>query len=257
MVNGKLQVVEYESLPIICFNCGKYGHVNEACPDKIGEPGHNNPTPPTPDQPHDSVTSAFGPWMVIEKRQRRPAKKPQSNAIDQSEVAAGGSRYNPLYEDSEIRIDDDNVTKHANDPAPSSPHYKQKGKKVVVTKQPKAVHIRKPITVSLNDFPIVSHPASKASSSRSGHLSRQESSLAKSHHSAIVLPETSEPVLRPDRLIQNPPSMRNNSHIMGDPPDSNKQLPSSSIVVMQRQNQPTSVAVDVPQSEAQYAAMID
>ncbi|KAK8993602.1 hypothetical protein V6N11_007829 [Hibiscus sabdariffa] len=30
--NGRIQVVEYESLPTIYFNCGKYGHVSETCP---------------------------------------------------------------------------------------------------------------------------------------------------------------------------------------------------------------------------------
>ncbi|KAA3472094.1 leucine-rich repeat receptor-like protein kinase PEPR2 [Gossypium australe] len=32
LVNGIKQRVEYEALPTICFNCGKYGHTKEICP---------------------------------------------------------------------------------------------------------------------------------------------------------------------------------------------------------------------------------
>ncbi|KAH9742594.1 hypothetical protein KPL70_002998 [Citrus sinensis] len=30
---GRVQKVEYENLPLICFCCGKFGHYQEACPD--------------------------------------------------------------------------------------------------------------------------------------------------------------------------------------------------------------------------------
>ncbi|KAK9006784.1 hypothetical protein V6N11_019117 [Hibiscus sabdariffa] len=32
IVNGKVQLIEYESLHVICFQCGKYGHAQEICP---------------------------------------------------------------------------------------------------------------------------------------------------------------------------------------------------------------------------------
>ncbi|KAH1106019.1 hypothetical protein J1N35_009787 [Gossypium stocksii] len=32
LVDGVIQRVEYEALPTVCFNCGKYGHVKELCP---------------------------------------------------------------------------------------------------------------------------------------------------------------------------------------------------------------------------------
>lgn len=34
LVNSVLQRVEYESLPTICYTCGKYGHTKEICPLK-------------------------------------------------------------------------------------------------------------------------------------------------------------------------------------------------------------------------------
>lgn len=33
-VDGEMIYVEYEGLPTICFHCGKYGHVQDSCPDK-------------------------------------------------------------------------------------------------------------------------------------------------------------------------------------------------------------------------------
>lgn len=32
LVNVAAQRVEYEALPIVCFTCGKYGHVKDMCP---------------------------------------------------------------------------------------------------------------------------------------------------------------------------------------------------------------------------------
>lgn len=32
-LDGKVQKVEYEGLPTICFGCGKYEHTHEACPN--------------------------------------------------------------------------------------------------------------------------------------------------------------------------------------------------------------------------------
>ncbi|MBA0788264.1 hypothetical protein Gotri_026714 [Gossypium trilobum] len=38
-VNGELQRVEYETLPTICFSCGKCGHLKEMCPSPVADGG--------------------------------------------------------------------------------------------------------------------------------------------------------------------------------------------------------------------------
>lgn len=38
MVNGVVQRVEYENLPMVCFSWGHYGHIKEICPKIVGIP---------------------------------------------------------------------------------------------------------------------------------------------------------------------------------------------------------------------------
>ncbi|KAK8578841.1 hypothetical protein V6N12_069185 [Hibiscus sabdariffa] len=102
LINGRLQVVEYESLPTICFECGKYDHVKDICPS-LSRAASSPPvaTPPAPIAPPS--TEAFGPWMLVERRQRRnihkaanhtspPVSSPRSAVVQ-------GSRFNPIFEE--------------------------------------------------------------------------------------------------------------------------------------------------------------
>lgn len=73
---GKIWKIQYEGLRMICFNCGKIGHLEEKCP--IHMSGHNSEVPPMheegmditpeispspqPDENHD-----FGAWMMVKK----------------------------------------------------------------------------------------------------------------------------------------------------------------------------------------------
>ncbi|MBA0721858.1 hypothetical protein Golax_009362, partial [Gossypium laxum] len=36
-MDERIQRVEFESLPIVCFDCGRYGHYREVCPHKAGQ----------------------------------------------------------------------------------------------------------------------------------------------------------------------------------------------------------------------------
>lgn len=78
MLDGKTQKVEYESLPNICFQCEKYDHNKESCPNHIEENGN----PGELDQ-HVNIfgkqmvnktsddnqsTPKLGPWMVVSRK---------------------------------------------------------------------------------------------------------------------------------------------------------------------------------------------
>ncbi|KAK8708029.1 hypothetical protein V6N13_059076 [Hibiscus sabdariffa] len=103
LINGRLQVVEYESLPTVCFECGKYGHVKDICPSTIR--AANSPPPTAPLAPTaPSVSEAFGPWMLVEHRQRRSSRKaPSHNDVSPvslpAPAIAHGSRFNPIFEE--------------------------------------------------------------------------------------------------------------------------------------------------------------
>ncbi|PPS11166.1 hypothetical protein GOBAR_AA09481 [Gossypium barbadense] len=40
LVNGTVQRVQYEALPLICFGCGRYGHIKALCPHFVDNLDH-------------------------------------------------------------------------------------------------------------------------------------------------------------------------------------------------------------------------
>ena len=81
--------VEYESLNLICFQCGRYGHRREECPWTIREKDsleENNQMAMEEDQAQNSnpekteqrteAIEEFGPWMLVRKTTK--SRTPQS-----------------------------------------------------------------------------------------------------------------------------------------------------------------------------------
>ncbi|KAL9450871.1 hypothetical protein AB3S75_012583 [Citrus x aurantiifolia] len=81
-LNGKIQRIEYEGLPTICFEYGKDGHTVDTCqrkkevsighgcdggPQLEGEATGVTVDPSTFDNPNNSL---FGPWMIVTKKGR-------------------------------------------------------------------------------------------------------------------------------------------------------------------------------------------
>ncbi|KAK8486076.1 hypothetical protein V6N11_050222 [Hibiscus sabdariffa] len=73
-INGEIQCVEYESLPMVCFKCGLYGHVSDLCSQvadsEVVDAAHACPKGPIKVVPEE----AYGPCMLVEQKQRRPPK---------------------------------------------------------------------------------------------------------------------------------------------------------------------------------------
>lgn len=97
LVDRAIQHVEYEALPTICFNCGKYGHVKDMCPMVETDP---NPTMASGKQSTvvdvsnesksngDSINSRskekepeFGPWMLVKNRHSKRGRRDFSAKI--------------------------------------------------------------------------------------------------------------------------------------------------------------------------------
>ncbi|KAA3488313.1 reverse transcriptase [Gossypium australe] len=77
LVNGMKQRVEYEALPAICYNCGKYGHTKELCPLLRTEasPGRIQTENISASAEKGGEGDTYGPWMVVNRKSRKNAQK--------------------------------------------------------------------------------------------------------------------------------------------------------------------------------------
>ncbi|KAK8560312.1 hypothetical protein V6N12_013111 [Hibiscus sabdariffa] len=178
-VNGRIRLVEYESLPTISFHCGKYGHVTDNCPDL-----QHNPATEAPSQSSapmsEPLTTMFGSWMPPTVKQSTVPKRrsqPKTATSKQSSIA--------------LRI------KYK--PSPFAQHSV-------------AFNVRKPLQLSLADLPILHRAGYKVGSSNHSSSSKDVYSLDKSRHSSVTLPENSDP------NIQLPVPSQQVSNLVVEPP---------------------------------------
>ncbi|GMJ09311.1 hypothetical protein HRI_004600300 [Hibiscus trionum] len=223
LINGNVQIVEYESLPTICFNCGKYGHLEIKCPDAkpVPESETNNEAPVDGDQ--RKKDDSFGPWMVVERKNRKPQGKQSEAQTKPTGMVFQGSRFNPIFE-SDIA---ESSSPHSHDStlldvpiqqarsAASLPRSKLKQKgKVPIASASRPLSLRKPPVISLSDFPVLARHTGKSNASR---LPPRPLDLSK--HTAIVVDENANPNI-PTSSVPSP-------HVpapvptkpTGDPPD--------------------------------------
>ena len=85
-LNGRVQKIEYEGLPVICFKCGRYGHNSGDCSENINDgqsggeeiSGKDNQRGDVlvvqeDGRSEDTHFEPFGPWIVASKRGRKLA----------------------------------------------------------------------------------------------------------------------------------------------------------------------------------------
>ncbi|KAL4385985.1 hypothetical protein GQ457_09G013820 [Hibiscus cannabinus] len=192
-INGRLQVVEYESLPTIFFECGKYGHVKDVCP-VVNNANAVDTTifvPPVIDTP-SMTNESFGSWMK--------------------------SRFNPIFEDetaeemadcpTTIAVESHSEPAAPGLPLPAATDTRGKGK-VPVSSNPvkhrSPTSVRKPLVVqrpydasSFKSGPSPSRRNSSLSNTRFTSFPRPPTRLNKSNHSAVVVSESDDPVILTD-----------------------------------------------------------
>ncbi|KAG8494050.1 hypothetical protein CXB51_011564 [Gossypium anomalum] len=103
-INGRIQRVEFEALPTVCFHCGKYGHLKTSCSSFLAEQsiqGEKEDVPVTADKDADpaTVTDAFGPWMVVQCKSRRTPVEKLNQHTSLAEGNRDGSRFMALISD--------------------------------------------------------------------------------------------------------------------------------------------------------------
>ncbi|XP_050222130.1 uncharacterized protein LOC126672222 [Mercurialis annua] len=118
-LDGKVQFVEYECMPIICFECGKFGHVKGGCLDVIiqNQADHakgdehvqdNNPMSAVPES--TTAKPNFGLWMMVNRR-GKPTNMQGKNKIyhagnSGAQENQNGSRFQILDNDNEGMLTD-------------------------------------------------------------------------------------------------------------------------------------------------------
>ncbi|CAI0551476.1 unnamed protein product [Linum tenue] len=88
-LDGAWQYLEYENLPMCCFECGKIGHTKETCPNlKPPSPqlsivvAGGSPAPETVTTPEEKP--GFGPWMIVTRKSRRGGSNTRKGNPDSS-----------------------------------------------------------------------------------------------------------------------------------------------------------------------------
>ncbi|CAL1362247.1 unnamed protein product [Linum trigynum] len=93
-LDGKWQMVEYENLPVVCFECGKIGHNATSCPMlcPVNTPSQlvitGGETPATPPTVADESNPGFGPWMLVTKKSRRNPRGALKKGKSESDFGA-------------------------------------------------------------------------------------------------------------------------------------------------------------------------
>ncbi|KAK8560631.1 hypothetical protein V6N13_003316 [Hibiscus sabdariffa] len=93
-------VVEYESLPTICFECGKYGNVRDICLLVLNSVSDLALPLSTQviDPPAQQFAKPFGPWMLVKRRGRKSIRKETKPPNDKFRVGIEGSRFNLIFD---------------------------------------------------------------------------------------------------------------------------------------------------------------
>ncbi|KAL4387430.1 hypothetical protein GQ457_09G007220 [Hibiscus cannabinus] len=203
-INGKIQCVEYEPLPMVCFKCGLYGHVSDLC-SRVADAEVVDATHACPKGPIKVVTEeAYGPWMLVERKQRRPPKNVRPSTPPSRSVPPHESRFNPIFIDEDVVTDYDCLRVSSDAPqlvrdlnnAPVPP--------AMINGAPSAS--TNPVPITANDAPPSKeyeyYPSSRiASSSRMPTERSSSATLNPAKHGAMVLSSNSAPII----IAKSPP----------------------------------------------------
>ncbi|XP_038997980.1 uncharacterized protein LOC120123033 [Hibiscus syriacus] len=146
LINGRLQIIEYESLPTVCFHCG-YSHHKYICPQLLAQKNVQPMTEVPPEQPLTSDKSAsdeaFGPWML---ENQSKSKVTEAESTISSSALPLNAESRPLTEPMSTPIDKNKLK----DKTPTNPK-----KTPTVPNDPKK-------QVHLGGKPVKLHAPSKA-----------------------------------------------------------------------------------------------
>ncbi|CAI0627580.1 unnamed protein product [Linum tenue] len=96
-LDDEWQRVEFENLPVVCFECGKIGHPTDSCP--LLQPTMSPATLPllggTSSETRPALTEenpGYGPWMLVSRKSRRNPRDQNKNGkqeLDNGKLESG------------------------------------------------------------------------------------------------------------------------------------------------------------------------
>ncbi|KAK8637197.1 hypothetical protein V6N13_064621 [Hibiscus sabdariffa] len=90
------RVVEYESLLVVCFNYGIYGHKSDICPRNRGDED-NTPPSVAQDKLKPENSESLGPWMLVDRKQCHQPRKPPNADVTTKNFLMQQSKYNLIF----------------------------------------------------------------------------------------------------------------------------------------------------------------
>ncbi|KAH1063670.1 hypothetical protein J1N35_028657 [Gossypium stocksii] len=99
-VDGRIQLVEYKSLPNICFPCGHFGHFKDSSssvPNRVTALGEMNQENSISDEDMKD-SDMFRPWMVVNRRNSRLGRKSAIGREERKVMGSMGSHFNILHD---------------------------------------------------------------------------------------------------------------------------------------------------------------
>ncbi|KAL1149450.1 hypothetical protein V6Z11_A10G191700 [Gossypium hirsutum] len=99
LINGNPQRIEHENLCMVCFKCGRYGHIKENYSSNTNPPELKRDGELMEQTFSPSVAAGveeYGPWMLVERRSRHSTldRSKKGNFLKGENIS--GSRFNSL-----------------------------------------------------------------------------------------------------------------------------------------------------------------
>ncbi|KAK5840872.1 hypothetical protein PVK06_009777 [Gossypium arboreum] len=95
----RIQRVEYESLPVVCFDCGRYRHSREIYSFRSDKEKVQYAEEEVSASPKCVEEGRYGPWMLLERKHRKRIRSiPKKSARDTMAGESKGSRFVLLCE---------------------------------------------------------------------------------------------------------------------------------------------------------------
>ncbi|XVF02788.1 hypothetical protein REPUB_Repub04eG0204400 [Reevesia pubescens] len=124
-IGGRWQRVEYEGLGMLCFECGKFGHVRDQCymnkkeDNTTTTKGDTRTTAEESPQQQLDELSNYGPWMIATRRTRQPRADGTSKQRSQPDGQGRGGKMKNTEGSRFTILSDANETNEIEDSVPN------------------------------------------------------------------------------------------------------------------------------------------